>query len=138
MATMIARVPMSRAEFDQRSAYLKMENAKWGSQMEPVPESHWPRTEPRPVAVFRSRLFLAQVFAPANGGQRISVCRTEITREGDWRADIGWEELMQVKDGCGFAEHWAAEIFPPNSEVVNVANLRHIWIIEQPIYAWHK
>jgi hypothetical protein len=104
--------------------------------MEPVPEIHWLASNPLPIAVFRSSAFIAQVFAPANGGQRISVCRTSITREGDWREDISWEELMSVKADCGFVDRWAVEIFPPDANVVNVANLRHLWITDKPLFAW--
>lgn len=135
--SILDRAPMSRREYDQRCAYLKAENRKWGMAMAPVPESMWP-LNPRikPIAIFRSSSFLAQVFAPLNAGQRISVLRTSITREGDHRADISWEELMAVKSECGFSACWAVEIYPPNSKVVNVANMRHLWITEAPPFAW--
>ena len=132
------RVSMSRAEFDSRSAYLKQENAKWCLQMEDVPESCWPRMTPSPIRVMRSSAFLAQIFASVNEGQRISICRCAITRDGDWRADISWEELMAVKSQCGFSDHWAVEVFPPDNEVVNAANMRHLWITTQPAFAWVK
>jgi hypothetical protein len=132
------RVTMSRAEFDSRSAYLKQENAKWGLQMEDVSEIFWPRVNPSPIRIMRNSDFLAQIFASVNGGQRISICRCAITRDGDWRADISWEELMAVKSQCGFSDHWAVEVFPPDNEVVNVANMRHLWIIPQPTFAWTR
>jgi hypothetical protein len=129
---------LSRAEYDQRCALLKSENRKYGLAMEPLSEIYWPPAKTRPIAIFRSCSFLAQVYAPVNGGQRISVCRTQINRDGNWKADISWEELMAVKSECGFSACWAVEIFPPNSEVVNVANLRHLWVTEAPPFAWRN
>ena len=91
------------------------------------------------MRVWRSRFFLAQIFPLIEGGQRLSVCRCEITREGDWRADISWQELMDIKAECGFQTDWAVEIFPPNTDVVNVANMRHLWLIDEaPKFAWKK
>ena len=129
---------LTRQEYKARCAYLKQENTRWGSTLEPVPQHLWPAIEPQPIAVLRSSHFLAQVFAPYAGGQRISVMRCLIDRNGDWMAGIGWEELMAVKRDCGFGDRWAVEIYPPDAHIVNVANMRHLWITQEPQFAWRK
>jgi hypothetical protein len=132
---------LSRSEWQKRTALLYMENRSWPSTMTAIAQEQWPSAiqDASRVAVFRSSSFLAQLFRPLDGGQRLSINRTEITREGDWRADISWEELMRVKAECGFADCWAVEVFPPKLHVVNVANMRHLWLLPSaPAFAWRK
>jgi hypothetical protein len=107
--------------------------------MKEVSEYDWPHSIQelgRLVGVWRSSQFLAQLFGTEKGACRLTVSRCEITREGDWRADISWEELMEVKSQCGFGKDWAVEIFPPDAHVVNVANMRHLWVTAKPEFAW--
>jgi hypothetical protein len=137
----IAREQLTRDEYRARVSYLDKENSKWPEQMKEVPEYDWPHSLQeigRLVGVWRSRHFLAQAFGMQDGAARLTVSRTEITREGDWRQDISWEELMSVKSQCGFDKDWAVEIFPPDTQIVNVANMRHLWITKQPEFAWTR
>jgi len=68
---------------------------------------------------------------------RISINRTEITNDGGWKDGISWEELMRIKSEIGYGEMWAVECFPPDSAVVNVANIRHLWIVPAPSFGWN-
>ena len=90
-----------------------------------------------PVKVWRSRFFLVQLFNQ-DGHLRLSINRTKINNQGEWCDGITWDELMDCKRACGFGGQWAVEVFPPDSNVVNVANIRHIWLVDQPPYAWIK
>lgn len=39
----------------------------------------------------------------------------------------------------GLADSWAVEVFPADADVVNVANMRHLWILpDAPAFAWRK
>lgn len=121
--------------------HLRETNALYGIGMTEVPVELWPECESKPDRVWRSSQFLVQGFAEDNPyvRMRLSVCRTDIDDTGEWRADIGWEELQGIKDGCGFWEYDAVEIYPTTKDVVNVANLRHIWVLEYPVhFAWRK
>jgi hypothetical protein len=114
----------------ERRRYLWRENAKFKSGVfVPVPRDEWPRNtlDVPMLGVFRSREFLVQVF----GGDitRLSVNRTDLNEQGQWRDGISWEELQAVKDGCGFSDCDAVEAYPRKSDVVNVANMRHLWIV---------
>ena len=106
-----------------------------------VPESEWPDVAYPPgiVAVWRSRAFLVQVFAgPAGVGVvRLSVCRTSLQASGRWEDGIAWDDLQRLKRECGYGDRAAVEVYPPDSEVVNDANMRHLWVLpEPPPFMW--
>jgi hypothetical protein len=73
-----------------------------------------------------------------NGAERLTICRTTVDPSAArWLEGIGWDDLQRLKRECGRGERWAVEIFPADSEVVNVANMRHLWVLpEAPSFAW--
>jgi hypothetical protein len=91
------------------------------------------------IEVWRSRHFLAQVFT-APTGLRISINRTTIDRRtGRWHDDITWDELMLIKRQIGYGDRWAYEVYPPDKKVINVANMRHLWIPDvEPDFGWNR
>ena len=91
------------------------------------------------IEVWRSRYFLAQVFKEPNGW-RISINRTTIDRRtGRWHDDITWDELMLIKRQIAYGDRWAYEVYPPDKKVVNVANMRHLWIPDsEPEFGWNR
>lgn len=104
-----------------------------------VTRDEWPPFAPASlVRVLRSRRLLVQVHVEPESVVRLSVCRVEVDRRrGRWREGIPWEELMAVKAAAGYAECDAVEVFPAERDVVNVANMRHLWIPPTPIpFAW--
>lgn len=123
---------------DRRQLYS--DNLQFGGSLTPIEECDWhPAFRDSPVvAVWRSRHYLVQQFPCDNPGVRcrLTVARTKVT--GDRFSDnIPWEDLQRIKDECGFAECDAVEVFPASADVVNVANLRHLWILEEPLpFAW--
>lgn len=118
--------------------YLRKENKAHPSTMQefPVPPGDHPRA---PFAAWRSRGFLAQAYRDG-GIVRLSVNRTEVVAAtGDWTEGITWDELMAVKRECGFSDRWAVEVYPPDASVVNVANIRHLFLLDgPPEYGWKK
>lgn len=131
---------ISGKELRAKSRYLREQNRKYSFAMQSISRDLWPGCMPSrmPESVWRSCQFLAQVFPAKGGAQRISVSRTELDLAGNWRSDISWDDLQQVKNECGFADRWAVEVFPPAEELVNVANMRHLWITQYPPFAWIK
>ena len=133
------RIPLTKELMREHYARLK----KFPKQLEPVPAAEWPEDHASDgvsrIAVWRSRDFLVQI-ADEHGHIRLSVSRTSICREkGDWHDGITWDELMQIKSDVGMGGDWAIEIFPPDNDVVNVANIRHLWITkERPPQAWSR
>lgn len=122
---------------------LERVNARLPLHLEDVPRDDWPMSvavrAAAPVAVWRSRHYLVQQFAaPAPAVARLSCLRTSLS--GDrWADGITWDDLQRLKAEAGFADAWAVEVFPAASEIVNVANIRHLWLLPAaPAFAWRK
>lgn len=89
-----------------------------------------------PIEAWRSRGFLVQIFEEAEGILRMSVCRTSVTK-GQWTENITWDELQRLKSESGRGDREAVEIYPPDGDVVNVANMRHLWILStRTSFSW--
>lgn len=69
---------------------------------------------------------------------RLSINKT--SHNGDtWDDNITWDELQKIKNECGYGDACAVEIFPPDESVVNVANMRHLWLLpEPPSFMWNR
>ncbi len=93
-----------------------------------------------PKAAWRSRGFLAQLFRDRiSGHMRLSIQKTTLQNNGNWDEGITWEQLMTIKDQCGYGRIWAVEVFPSNADVVNVASMRHLWLLDTvPSYGWSR
>lgn len=117
--------------------HLTRTNAKLPSTLVEVPKWEWPSQHGGQLRVWRSGGFLVQEFAaPEPAIVRLSVNRTTVTG-GDWSENITWEELQSIKGQCGYANMTAVEVYPSDTTVVNVANMRHMWVLrERPPYAW--
>lgn len=124
----------------RRQRELRREQAAEAEELRLVPESEWPPKRPDGLkAVMRSRRFLVQVYDEEHGVVRLSVIRSELTASGAWRQGITWEELQRVKREAGFGCYCAVELFPPEADVVNVANMRHLWLLpDQPAFMWRR
>jgi len=92
-----------------------------------------------PFAAWRNRNFLVQAYQDG-GTVRLSVDRADFDiSTGDGDDGITWDDLMQVKNACGYQDCWAVEVYPPEEHLVNVANMRHLWILDiAPSFAWRK
>lgn len=130
---------MNRAERRTREAELRHAGAR-AHRLVQIPPELWPASAPAGlVEAWRSRVFLAQVYAAKDGAERVTVCRTTLGEDGRWLAEISWDELMLVKREIGRAARWAVEIYPDEREVVNVSNMRHLWLLpEAPAFAWRR
>jgi hypothetical protein len=49
-----------------------------------------------------------------------------------WADGITWDTLQLLKRECGHGERWAVEVYPPDTDIVNVANMRHLWLLRAP------
>ncbi|NPU91418.1 MAG: hypothetical protein HPY82_05840 [Gammaproteobacteria bacterium] len=103
-------------------------------QLQQVPRSQWPSSQQDParLEVWVSRDFLVQVFSESNGIRRLSVNRAK--RKGSkWADQITWDELWEIKKQVGYPDSYAIEIFPRRADLVNVANMRHLWVLPEPL-----
>ena len=125
-------------ELNQARVALAQYNRMFPETMREIARADWPeefsRLKSCPAErVWRSREFLAVLYVePGKIARRLSVCRTRINDRGDYEDGISWDDLMRVKSQCGFADVDAVEMYPRDRDVVNVANLRHLWILPEP------
>ena len=122
--------PLSRTQRRFAQRHITRESAKWPLELKEVEPDQWPCTTRDMLKVWRSRDFLVQVFlAPAPAVVRLSILRAGLDKGGGWLQDIPWEDLQRLKREAGYGDHEAVEVFPPDRDVVNVANIRHLWVL---------
>ena len=114
----------------------------FGRKMEEVPRSEWPfftALETVPLRVWQSKDYLAVLYQQkADGMRRLAVnstrkgpCRKR--RNGtDWRDGITWDELQRIKNETIGPETWCVEVYPAQDKLVDVANIRHLWLLDEP------
>lgn len=121
--------------------FLREENKKFTEVFVQIPKSDWPplaKSTCEMIAAFRNRHFLVQVFADGPY-HRLSINRNELDKDGDWKDGISWDELFAIKNAIGYAGFDAVEIHPRIVDVVNVANMRHLWVLPEPLtFGWRK
>lgn len=119
---------------------LERDNERYPATLVQVPRADWTpaRLPDRIIEVWRSREYFVQVYEEADGILRMTVCRT--TNNGDdWSAEISWDALQSLKHECGRGDRDAVEVYPSDRDVVNVANMRHLWILPEPLpFAWRR
>lgn len=130
---------MNSREYTNAARYLAAENVRWLTTLTVVPRELWPSLaiETNRVRMWRSRRFVVQEFEEADGIVRLSVNRAALNRDGSWVENITWDELQQIKFQCGFGDREAVEIYPPSDQVVNVANMRHLFVLPERLpFSW--
>lgn len=128
-------VTLTRQERKAQEAFVKT----LPKELTAVPTTEWPLAhDPRIFAVWRSRYFLVQAYQERDGIVRLTINRT--TMRGDrWKDGISWERLQAIKSEVGYGEFDAVEIFPREGDEVNVSNMRHLWVLPEPVpYAWRR
>lgn len=130
---------MSIVTTREQRRQLARDNAKLPRELVSITRDRWPDPLAPQRRVLRSRDFLVQEFdAPAPAVVRLSVNRTSLS--GDrWEDGISWEELQRIKAECGYPMADAVEVYPAQGDEVNVANMRHLWVLRDKLaFAWRK
>lgn len=120
---------------------LEEKQNKLPDTFSPVPQYEWPNEGRREnlIEVWMNRYFLVQIYREENGVKRLSILRAALKNDMGWADRITWDELQEIKNQCGFSDMAAVEVFPPSCDVVNVANMRHLWVLPSvPSYCWRK
>lgn len=138
---------MNRQQRRATARITREQAAAWPLQLTEVPQSEWPARDPKatsyPEAVWRSRHFLVQQHeAPLFQGifvRRLTINRTTTRLDGRFDQDISWDDLQRCKRETGHGDWYAIEIYPRDRDVVNVANMRHLWLLAEPLpIGWFK
>lgn len=130
---------MNSREYNSKVKFLTVENRRYSDEFVPLPPEQWPEWNGASMVerVLRNNRFLVQVILAEKGVRRLSICRTMIGRDGRWLDGITWDELQGIKNAVGFGGYDAVEIYPKANDVVNVANMRHLWVVEAGVpFAW--
>jgi hypothetical protein len=128
-------------EVFRKRQHMKEENVLYPPTLEEVKPYLLPdvQVSKKPIRVLRSRTHLAQIFDEGNGILRMTINRAWVADDGNWAEEIEWETLMRLKREAGYGDLDAVEIYPADKDVVNVAAMRHLWILPEPIpYAWRS
>lgn len=118
----------------------KKQATKYPARLTRVPLDRWPDSPSSAsrINVWLSRHYLVQGFAEMGDIVRLTVCSTTPSADS-WADGLTWDELMEIKRQCGYGHRAAVEIYPDDSNIVNVANMRHLWVLpEAPAYMWRK
>jgi hypothetical protein len=80
---------------------------------------------------WRSRKFVAVVYAINENIERISINRTDFNQNHTrWKDGISWDDIQRLKAECGRGHLEAVEVYPADKDIVNLANIRHIWVFK--------
>lgn len=137
---------LNREQRREKIKFLAMQNSQQPKEMTVVPNHEWEHRHhayPTLRTVWRSRYFLCQGFHEGSADApviRLSINRCELDEAtGRWKDGITWDELQQIKRECGFGNSEAVEIYPADDDIVNVGNLRHLWIMVDKLpFSWKK
>jgi hypothetical protein len=136
---------VSRADRKVLVAAMREQRKAWPEQLAEVPREQWPpRRSPAseyPLAVWRSRHYLAVVYpapiymAGPRGIQtrRLSVNRVTLRGDGRWDENIPWDDLQRCKRETGHGDWYGLEVYPRDRDIVNDANMRHLWLLAEPL-----
>lgn len=131
---------MNRHERRATASATRKQAAGYPAELAPVHPSRWPSQQPGkayPEAVWCSREYLVQQYwEPAFQGievRRLTVNRVTIGTDGHWDSNITWDELQRIKRETGHGDWYAIEVYPRDRDVVHVANMRHLWLLAEPL-----
>ena len=112
------------------------DNVKLSDEFKTIPRETWPLLPPGfriPIQVWRNNQYLVQVYEEKGAAEiRLSIIRSVMIEDGEWQDGLSWEVMQKIKSDIGYGDAFAVEIYPPNEDVVNVANMRHLWLMKNP------
>lgn len=137
---------LDKRSLKKAARWLEKEVLKYTVELKQVPPDSWPEQardyKSKLINLWRSRFYVVQEFEEGDGFIRISITRTTIdVKQGRWRDGITWDQIQAIKSEIGFGDRDAFEIYPSDLDTVNVANVRHLWILpegEKLKQAWRK
>lgn len=124
-----------RAQQVEQHATIKEQ--KLPETLTPIPVNQWPLLPRMPEQIWLSSQYMVQLYdencRPYPGLKRLSICRTKLNQKGRWQDGLTWDELQGIKREIGYGDFYAVEVYPRDCDVVNVANLRHLWLMPEPL-----
>lgn len=125
----------------ERKALLREQHqlaSQLPEHLTPIPMSEFPPMSLLPIKAWRSKKYMVQLWDEPNplypALKRLSVSRVRLAKNGHWQDQLTWDELQSIKREVGFGNWYAIEIYPRDVDIVNVANFRHLWLLEKPLH----
>lgn len=138
------RKELSRQADEISSRYGRWMVAYTATEQEQARQRHearYPGSAAPLIRAWRSRTHIAQLYNEA-GNLRLSIQRvTDHAWHIRYQRDggISWDELQCIKAECGYGDWWALEVYPPEANLIDVAPMRHLWLVAQPpAFAWQR
>src|SRR5687768_931028 len=97
-----------------------------------IPRNEYPFSLNPPVKAWQSRHYFVQLYDESEqreGLMRLTISRAKLGKDGRWKEGLSWDELQDIKREVGFGDWYAVEIYPRDCDVVNDANMRHLWVM---------
>lgn len=82
--------------------------------------------------VVKNNIFIVQVYRRQTAR---GVALQLAVRRNDEEEIRGWDDLQRVKNEIAGPERTAIEIFPPEAEVMDQANMRHLFVLPEGVAA---
>lgn len=105
---------------------------KWVGWSSNKAHPNYPRFQ---VEVWLSHVALVQVFDQPGWWQRLSI-KWKMPHRGPT-----WEDLQEIGHDIVGADRTLVEVFPPTADVVNVATMRHLWVVPPNVdlpFVWRR
>ena len=111
---------------------IRAENAKYGRDFVKIPHDEV-TVNPNFIEAWRNNILLVQVWEgpPLN----LKFTRTELDERGCILAGITWDQMFLAKNEIAhgaYADLDFVEFFPAAENLINVANVRHLYQLETP------
>lgn len=82
------------------------------------------------IEAWRSSRYMVQVYQVTENIERLSICHLDFNDDFTrWKDGISWDKIQRLKRECGRGDFEACEMYPIDSDIVDVANMRHLWIM---------
>lgn len=102
-----------------------------------VPREEFPDVPQLPAKAWRSRHYVVQLWQEGNQALpsllRLSISRSTMKASLEWEDGLTWDELQAIKRELGFGNWYGVEVYPVDSDVINVSNMRHLWLLPAPL-----
>jgi hypothetical protein len=92
----------------------------------------WQKPRPDRLTAWHSRDYTVQSFAVAGGITRLAIHRSDndfLQPCYGLRGGIPRDAIAQIKQELGFGALFGVEIYPPQPDILNVADVRHLWLL---------
>jgi len=79
------------------------------------------------LSVWKNNLYIVQIYRRALGVRSFALHLA--IRRIDERPIEGWDDLQRIKDELAGPERVAVEMYPARSELMDQANMRHLFVL---------